>query len=75
MANHPATQEHPNGHSDPVALETVNEAMAHLAVGRTKLYALIAAGEIEIVKPSPRMTRVIKSSRRAYVERLRTKHT
>jgi len=49
-------------------LLTVKEAMAALRVGRTKLYELIHAGQVEVVRFGQRSTRVKASS----VEKLLT---
>jgi excisionase family DNA binding protein len=51
-------------------LMSVGEAMRALSVGRTKLYDLIAAGEIELVKIGSKSCIVVDSAA-AYVERLR----
>lgn len=43
-------------------LLTVQETMATLRVGRTKLYALINAGQLEVVKFGKRSTRIRATS-------------
>ena len=49
---------------------TIDDACEVTGLGRTKLYELIAAGELEIVKIGT-ATRVVVSSIEAYVDRLR----
>jgi excisionase family DNA binding protein len=51
-------------------LVSVDQTMRTLCIGRTKLYELIAGGELEIVKIGT-ATRVVASSIETYVERLR----
>jgi excisionase family DNA binding protein len=51
-------------------LMSVADGMKILRVGRTKIYQLIAGGELEIVKIGT-ATRVVVSSIEAYVDRLR----
>ena len=53
-----------------ISLLSVNEAAAALRIGRSKLYDLIAVGEIEVVHIG-RCTRVPASSVRDFVERHR----
>lgn len=55
--------------SDPICVR-VNVAARMIGVGRTKLYALIAAGEIETVKLG-KSTRVITASLHDLVRRQR----
>ena len=50
MSEQPTHDEH--------ALETIAAACAQLAVGRTKIYELIQAGEIDVVRLGPRATRI-----------------
>jgi excisionase family DNA binding protein len=59
-----------NAFHHPKLLVSVGQTMGTLCVGRTKLYELIAAGELEIVKIGT-ATRVVVSSIEAYVDRLR----
>lgn len=54
---------------DPICLR-VNDAARMIGVGRTKLYALIAAGEVETVKLG-KSTRVTTASLRDLVRRQR----
>lgn len=43
-------------------LLTVKEAMAALRIGRTKIYELISAGQLEVVRFGRRSTRVKSAS-------------
>ena len=61
-----------NGVADGRLLVSVTEAMRSLTVGRTKLYELISANEIEIVKIGT-ATRVVVASIARFVERLRAR--
>ena len=60
----------PTGEAGGISLLSVNEAAAALRIGRSKLYDLIAVGEIEVVHIG-RCTRVPASSVRDFVERHR----
>lgn len=55
-------------------LYPVNEAFERLGVGRSKLYELIADGEIATVKIG-RRTLIADADLRAYAERLRDEHS
>ncbi len=50
-------------------LVTVEEASAILSIARTRIFKLIAAGEIESVKIG-KSRRIIKDSLNSYVERI-----
>lgn len=52
---------------EPICVK-VNEAARMIGVGRTKLYELIAAGEVDVVKLG-KSTRVTTSSLKSLVER------
>ena len=54
----------------PALLLSTTEAAAALSIGRSKLYELIAAGEIEVVHIG-RSSRVPVDAVHAFVERLR----
>jgi excisionase family DNA binding protein len=54
---------------DPICVR-INDAARMIGVGRTKLYELIAAGEVETVKLG-KATRVITASLRELVRRQR----
>ena len=51
-------------------LVSINEAWSQLGVSRSKLFELVAAGEVEVVKIG-RRTLVPQESLRDYVDRLR----
>jgi hypothetical protein len=72
MSNKPEIPEgySPNAWHDAQLLIGVSDAMQCLDVGRTKLYQLVASGEIELVKIGT-ASRVVVPSILAYVERLR----
>jgi len=53
--------------NEPICV-TVNEAARMLGIGRTKLYALISSGELEVVKIG-RATRVTTTSMRELILR------
>ncbi len=59
------------GEGGPPLLYRLEVAADLLSIGRSKLYELIAAGEVPTVKIG-RSTRVPAESLEAYVERLRT---
>lgn len=52
---------------EPICVK-VNDAARMIGVGRTKLYELIAAGEVDVVKLG-KSTRVTTSSLKSLVER------
>ena len=56
---------------EPICVR-INDAARMIGVGRTKLYELIATGEVEVVKLG-KSTRVMTASLRALVDR-RTAH-
>jgi excisionase family DNA binding protein len=55
--------------SEPICVK-INDAASMIGVGRTKLYELIAAKQVEVVKLG-KSTRVTTESLRALVTRLR----
>jgi excisionase family DNA binding protein len=59
-----------NGHAQEVLLLTMIEGARVLSVGRTTMYELVTAGEIEVVHIG-RAARVPRASIEAFVERLR----
>jgi excisionase family DNA binding protein len=63
-----------NDRHDVPLLMSVSDGMKTLRVGRTKFYQLIATGELEIVKIGT-ATRVVVSSIKDYVDRLRAQAT
>jgi excisionase family DNA binding protein len=72
MVNH---MNNPQLHSEPVPAEaqllTIPEAAQRLKIGRTKVFELIALGELEAVRFGPRSTRVPSDSVDALVARMR----
>ena len=50
-------------------LVTVEQASAALSIGRTRIFRLLAAGELESVKIG-KSRRIIKDSLNSYVERI-----
>lgn len=56
-------------HPDPICVR-VNDAARMIGVGRTKLYALIAAGEVETVKLG-KSTRITTASLHDLIRRQR----
>mgnify|MGYP002141020673 FL=1 len=52
---------------EPICV-TVNEAARMIGVGRTKLYELIAAGEVDVVKLG-KSTRITTASLRALIQK------
>ena len=53
-------------------LNTIAETQARLRVGRTRVFSLIASGELEVVRFGERTTRVVADSVDAYIARQRT---
>lgn len=60
---------HPEGHRDRRALYTVEQAAYLSSLGRTRMYDLIATGEIESVKIG-RARRIPADALDAYIARL-----
>lgn len=56
-------------HKDEPANLTIAETVTHYRIGRTKLYSLIAQGDIEAVKLGSR-TLILSASIREFFERL-----
>jgi excisionase family DNA binding protein len=65
-----AEREHANGREHEVLLLTMVDAARVLSVGRTTMYELVGAGEIEVVHIG-RAARVPVASIEAFVERRR----
>jgi excisionase family DNA binding protein len=59
----------PSSTPDPICVR-VNDAARMIGVGRTKLYELIAAGEVEMIKLG-KSTRITTTSLHELIERLR----
>jgi excisionase family DNA binding protein len=59
-----------NGHAREVLLLTINDAARLLSIGRTAMYELVDAGEIEVVHIG-RCARVPVTTLEAFVERQR----
>jgi excisionase family DNA binding protein len=59
----------PSPTPDPICVR-VNDAARMIGVGRTKLYELIAAGEVEMIKLG-KSTRITTTSLHELIKRLR----
>lgn len=62
-----------DSHPNACLLLTIPEAARRLDIGRSKLYELVAAGQVEVVKIG-RCARIPASALDDYVDRLRQSH-
>lgn len=72
LANAASTPMAGSARSDPPICLRIDQAMRRLDIGKTKLYELLASGELEAIRIG-RRTLVLQESIDAMVQRLRVK--